>query len=151
MAIKFSTGLKNGVLSGDSLKALMDDGIINFYSGTVPADADAALGSAVLLNTYSEDGAAVTVGTGLDFDTAAVSGALSKDPAQAWEGDAVATGTATFYRFVQQGDSGASSPSEMRIQGTVGGAGADMFVASTSFVSGTTYTIDYYSVAVPNL
>lgn len=151
MAFKFSTGLKNQLLDSLPLLDLLADGIIRVYSGTVPADADAALGSAVLLVTYTDAGAALGAGNGLDMDSPAVSGALSKDPGQTWEGDAVATGTASFFRFVAQDDTGASSTSEVRIQGTVGGAGADMFVQSTSFVDTTTYTIDYFSVAIPNL
>tara|TARA_R110002049_G_scaffold239404_9_gene412596 strand:+ start:2048 stop:2503 length:456 start_codon:yes stop_codon:yes gene_type:complete len=151
MAIRYSTGLKNAILDTGSLKDALDDGVLRFYSGTVPADADAALGSAVLLNEYTDDGQALAGGTGLDFDAAAVGGALGKAPAQTWEGDAVANGDASFFRFVTQADTGAASTTEIRIQGTVGGVGADMFVQSVTFVTSTTYTVDYFSVAIPDL
>ena len=37
MALKTSTGLRNGVLSGGSLKSRLDGGRINIYAGTPPA------------------------------------------------------------------------------------------------------------------
>lgn len=151
MAIRFSTGLKNALLDTSSLDTLLNDGTIRIYSGAVPASADATLASAVLLNQYTDAGAALGAGTGLDFEAAAVAGALGKLTAQVWQGDAVATGTASFFRFVQQADTGGAVPAEIRIQGTVGGVGAELFVASTSFSISTTYTIDYFSIAIPDL
>ena len=151
MAVRFSTGLKNSLLDTSDLKTLLDDGTIRVYSGTVPDDADAALGGATLLCEYTDAGAVLAGGTGLDFDTAAASGALAKAPAQSWEGEAVASGSATFFRFVQQADDGTLSTTQVRIQGTVGGIGADLFVASTTFVNSTTYYIDYFAISVPDL
>lgn len=49
MALKTSTGLRNGVLSGGSLKSRLDGGRINIYAGTPPATADDAVGAATLL------------------------------------------------------------------------------------------------------
>ena len=86
MAISFSTALKNDLLDTGSLKSLFDDGYINVYSGTVPADADAAIGAATLLVTYSDNDQGVGAGQGLDLDTAAADGAISKAPAQVWSG-----------------------------------------------------------------
>ena len=149
MAFIYSTGLKNKLLDTSDLKTLLDDGYIKLYSGAVPADADAALGSATLLNTYSDNGAAPGGGNGLDFDTAASAGSLSKAPAQTWKGTSVAAGTASFFRYIQLADTGASSTTEVRIQGTVGGAGADLFVQSTTIADATEYTVDYFSVAIP--
>jgi hypothetical protein len=150
MAIKFSTGLKDILLGTNSLKTSLDDGYIKVYSGAVPADADAAV-TGTLLVTYSDNGAAPGAGNGLDLAASAASGAISKASAQVWKGTAVATNTATYWRYIRLADTGASSTSEQRMQGTVGGAGADLFVQSTSFVNATEYTIDYFSVAIPNL
>lgn len=149
MAISFSTALKNDLLDTGSLKSLFDDGYINVYSGTVPADADAAIGAATLLVTYSDNDQGVGAGQGLDLDTAAADGAISKAPAQVWSGTAVASGTATFWRYVQSTDTGAATTTELRMQGTVGGAGADLFVQSTAFTSATLYSLDYFSVTIP--
>lgn len=147
MALKFSTGLRNAILDTNDLKSLLDDGYINVYSGTVPADADAALGGATLLNTYSDDDQGSP--NGLDFDASASGGALGKAPAQVWSGTAVASGTASFFRFVKSGDTGNLSTTEYRIQGVVGGAGADLFVQSTTFTSSVLYTLDYFSISIP--
>ena len=149
MAISFSTALKNDLLDTGSLKSLFDDGYIEVYAGTVPADADAAIGAATLLVTYSDNDQGVGAGQGLDLDTAAADGAISKAPAQVWSGTAVASGTATFWRYVQSTDTGAASTTELRMQGTVGGAGADLFVQSTAFTSATLYSLDYFSVTIP--
>lgn len=149
MAFKYSTGFKNGLLGTDDLKTMLDDGYIKIYSGAVPADADASIGAAVLLNTYSDGGAAAGAGNGLDMDTAAAGGAIGKAPAQTWQGTSVAAGEAAFFRYIQLADTGAASTTEVRIQGLVGGAGADMFVTDATIIDATVYTVDYFSIAVP--
>ena len=151
MALNFSTGFKDGLLDTGSLKSMFDDGYIDVYSGTVPADADAAIGGATLLVTYSDNGAAEGAGNGIDLDSAASGGAISKAPAQVWKGTAGNTGTASFFRFRQLSDTGASSTTEIRIQGTVGGGGADLFVTSTTFTSAVAYTLDAFSISIPDL
>ena len=147
MTLKVSTGLRNELLSGDSLKGLLDLGFIKIYAGTVPADADAALGAATLLCTISVN----STGTGISFDTAAAGGTLAKAPAQVWSGVNVAAGTATFYRHVASTDTGAASSTEVRIQGAVAVAGAEMNLSSVALTNGATQTLDYYTVTLPSL
>ena len=149
MAFQFSTGLKDAILDTGSLKAALDDGYIRVYSGAVPAGPDATLGGATLLNTYSDADQGVGAGQGLDFAAEAVAGVLGKAAGQTWSGTAVASGAATFWRWVLAADDGSASSTAVRIQGTIGGAGADLFVQSTSFVAATAYSIDYFSVAIP--
>lgn len=150
MALSFSTGLKNALLDTGDLKTLLDDGLIRIYSGAVPANADAALGAAVLLNEYSDADQGAGAGQGLDFAASASGGAISKAPAQVWSGTSeVAGGVATFFRFVQQADDGTASSTQIRLQGSVGGAGAELFVQSTTFAGSTLYTIDFFSVSIP--
>lgn len=151
MALNFSTGFKNAILDTGSLKATFDDGFITIYAGTIPADADAAIGAATALVTYSDNGAVPALGTGLDLEASAVAGAISKAAAQIWKGTAGSTGTAAFFRYEQLADTGAASTTEIRIQGTVGGGGADLFVTSTTFTSAVEYTLDMFSISVPNL
>jgi hypothetical protein len=146
MALKFSTGFRDGLLDTNDLKTLFDGGFIKVYSGTVPANADAATTGATELVMYTVDDDGTT---GLDLDTAAASGAIAKAPAQTWSGTAGASGTATFWRYEQTGDTGNASTTELRIQGTIGGAGADLFVSSTTFSSATLYTIDFFSLSIP--
>jgi hypothetical protein len=144
MALQFSTQFRNDLLDTGDLSTLFG-GTIKVYAGTVPENADAALGGATLLVEYSLN----DTGADVAMAAAAVGGALGKDGAQTWSGTAVATGTATFFRYEESGDTGGAVTNERRIQGTVGGAGADLFVTSTSFTSGTLYTMDYFSISIP--
>lgn len=157
MALKFSTGFKNKLLdgtagppAGGALKDMFDDGVIEIFSGTPPASPDDAI-TGTLIVTYTDNGAAEAAGTGLDLAASASGGAISKASAQTWKGNAVASLTGTHFRYRQQGDINDASTTDIRIQGTVGGAGADLFVSSTSFTSGLDYTIDLFSIAIPDL
>lgn len=145
MTVKTSTGLRNGMLVTDSFKGIMDGCVLKLYGGTVPADADAAIGGATLLCTITQDATA----TGLLFDTAAVAGVISKDPAQIWRGVNAASGTTTFYRLELVGDAGAASTTAPRVQGTVGTLGADLNLSSVALVASASQTIDFFSMALP--
>lgn len=145
MAIKASTGLRNALLGTGSFKGTMDGGFLDIYAGTVPTDADAAIGSATLLCRISDNG----TGTGLDFAASAAAGVLAKDGSQVWSGTNVATGTATFYRFVASGDTGAASTTEPRLQGTVAVLGADLNLSSVALSSGAPQAIQFFYVALP--
>lgn len=144
MAVKLSTGLRDKLMDTGSLKTIFAAGLIKIYSGAAPADADAAV-TGTLLCTISLTG----TGTGINFDTSAVSGILSKAPAETWSGTNAATGVAAYYRHVAAGDTGALSTTQARIQGTVATVGADLNLSSTSLASGASQTVDYYSVTVP--
>lgn len=146
MTIKTSTGLRNKILDTGSLKSRLALGFIKIYSGAEPATADAAV-TGTLLSTISVSGG----GTGLSLDTTAAAGVLAKSAA-VWSGAIVATGTAGYYRFSAAGDTGASSATEERIQGSVGMAGADLNLSSTALTinaSLSAQTIDYFVVSLP--
>ena len=143
MAFKYSTGFRNAVCDTGSIKGTFDGGFIKVYAaGSVPADADAAHGGTLLV-TYSVNGDGVT---GLALEAAAIDGTITKNLAAAWQGTAVATGTALFFRYERSGDAGGASTTAVRIQGTVGGAGADLFMASTAITAATSYALDYFSL-----
>ncbi len=145
--MKASTGLRNKMLDTSAFRTFMNLGFVKIYSGAVPADADAALGGATLLCTISNN----STGVGLTMAAAAAAGVLSKTVAEVWSGVNAASGTASFYRHVAAGDTGALSTTEARIQGTVGTAGADMNLTSTALVAAATQTIDFYTVTFPTL
>lgn len=147
MTLKVSTGLRNGVLVTGSLKSLLAAGFLKIYAGTEPATADAALGSATLLTTISISSG----GTGINLDTTASGGVVTKAPSETWSGTNAATGTASFFRFVAPGDDGTLSTTQVRMQGTVGLAGADMNLSSVTLTSAATQTIDYFTVSLPTL
>ncbi len=140
--MKLSTGTRNGLLSGGSLKSLLDGGEIRVYAGTVPAGADDAIGGATLLCTIKNGGAGITFAT-------AAGGVMQKASGETWSGVNAATGVATFYRHVLSADDGSASTSAVRVQGTTGVAGADMNLSSVSLTSGATQSLNFYSIAMP--
>lgn len=151
MSLSYSTGFKNKLLDTESLKSIFDDGYIKIYAASAtPADADAALVGETLLCTYSDNNQGVGAGQGLDLEAAAISGAIAKAAGQTWSGTAGATGTALFWRYEQSTDTGGASTTEERIQGTIGGAGADLLVQSLTFTNTTLYTLDFFSLSIPN-
>lgn len=146
MAIKLSTGLRNYIQDTGSLKDALNLSFIKIYSGTPPADANAAIGGGnVLLCTISNNSGA----TGLTMAAAAVDGVLSKNGSEVWSGVNAESGTASFYRHVTSSDDGTSSSTQRRIQGTVGLAGADMNLGSLALTSGQTQPIDFYTLTLP--
>lgn len=148
MALKTSTGLRSKMLGTDGLRTIMNLGFIKIYSGTVPATADAALTGATLLCTISNNSTA----TGITLDPAVpAAGIIGKEPTEVWTGINAASGTATFYRHVAVGDTGALSVLEPRIQGNIATFGAEMNLTSTVLASGATQTLDFYTIAIPTL
>ena len=144
---KFSTGLRNGMLSGLSLKAALNGGSLLLFSGPVPATADAAATGTVLMRlTVGGDGT-----TGLTFGSAA-DGVISKSETEVWATSAVGTsGTISYFRFVSSTDSGGNSTTEARIQGTAGIVGTDLVLTSTEVTAGQPWTLNYFNVALPTL
>ena len=143
MAIKMSTGLRNEMLSGDSLKAIFDAGSeIRIYSGTIPSSADDGIGAATLLCTITNGASGIT------FDAAATGAILQKNPSEVWEGDNVATGAATFYRHVLTADDDALSNTAPRYQGTVAVVGGDMNLTNVNLVNGANQKLDYHAVTI---
>ncbi len=144
---KFSTGLRNGMLSGLSLKAALNGGSLLLFSGPVPPTADAAATGTVLMSlTVGGDGT-----TGLTFGSAA-DGVISKSEAEVWATSAVDTsGTISYFRFVSSTDSGGDSTTEARIQGTAGIVGTDLVLTSTEVTAGRPWTLNYFNVALPTL
>lgn len=140
---KMSTGTCNKLLDTNPLKTIFNLGFIKIYAGTVPATADASIGSATLLCTVSN----ASTATGLTFDTSATGGVIAKNTGEVWSGVNVADGVATFYRLVAAGDDGTTSTTQARVQGTVGTGGTDMVVGNTALVNGATFTVNYFTQA----
>ena len=146
MSVKASTGLRNALLVTGPLRSLFSLGFINLYGGTPPANADDAP-SGTLLCKISNAGSA----TGLTFAATASGGELPKTVSEVWNGICSAGGVCTHYRLVSSSDNGAASATDVRVQGTVGSAGADLVITNATLSSGATQTIDYYSVYLPTV
>ena len=144
---KFSTGLRNAMLTGQSFKVIMDGGLLDIYAGTPPDTADDSVAGAMPILTLSVNG----TGGGLHFAMTAENGALGKDTSELWKGVVQATDTATWFRFVTSGDTGAQSDVEPRIQGTIGVAGTDMLMANTTLTATEEFTLNYFTVVLPTV
>ncbi|MDY0071832.1 MAG: hypothetical protein RBR77_04200 [Thauera sp.] len=128
---QYTTALLNALLQklGEEFS---DNCVLMVFSGPVPATAYAATGSATHLITYSDAG----TGDPLRFDSPA-NAMMAKDPLQTWSGDALASGSGTFFRIVQLGDDGESAVDPdvvLRYQGTIG-------VVNSTWNTNKTYTM----------
>lgn len=138
-----STGLRAYMLNTGSVSAALTGGSIVIYSGTVPANADAALAGNTVLVTITNGGSGIT------FESSLSSGLLVKNSSETWSGTNSNSGTATFYRWIMPGDDGTLSTTQIRAQGTVGVLLAGLLVQNTALVSGQTQTISAYSLGEP--
>jgi hypothetical protein len=152
----FSAGssVKLVTFTGGSFLDLFENGVLGIYSGAQPASADAVENGTLLLLITNASGSfsAGQPANGLNFANPAVVGALSKTGAT-WSGNAVATGTAAWFRFYSNGyNTGADSGlSWARFDGSIGisGSGADLIVATTAITQGAPYTVDAFTMTLP--
>lgn len=144
MSLKMSTKLRDNLLVTGSLKSQLDGGSIKIFSGSAPADADAAQTGTLLCTITVASGS-----TGLSLASSAAGGAISKDTAT-WSGVNVATGTAGYWRWVMPGDIGdANSTTAVRVQGIASTTGSDLILSTVGLINGATQTIDYCTFALP--
>lgn len=145
--MKFSTGLRNHLLVNGSIRGALNAGYIRIYSGTPPPKGDDAIpAGATLLVEATVDG----LGGGLTFEATTTSaGLLQKSSAEVWKGTVLASGLATWFRFVTSTDGGAASTSALRLQGTVSTAGGDMQISDPNLVSGADQKVDFFSIFQP--
>lgn len=113
-------------------------GLLRIYSGTIPADADTALGAQVLLAELTMSDPA--------FGSAADANPGGRATANAITGDtsANATGTASFYRLVD-------STGTVIVQGSVTatGGGGDLTLNSVAIQSGAAVTVTSFTLTMP--
>lgn len=123
----------------DLIDAGAGAGSVVIYSGTEPADADAALsGNTVLAQITLSDPA---FGGATDNTPGAIASAIGLPLSDT---SADATGTATFFRVLD-------SDSNVIMQGdvTATAGGGDMEINSTSIVAGATVRITTFNATMP--
>lgn len=155
MALRLSTAMRVAILgkaTGDnaSFKDLFQDGIIEIYSGSQPADADTAESGTKLLR-ITESGGAFTPGTatnGLEFGDAS-GGSISKAAAETWQGDGITGGTAGYFRFYDNDYDTGAGTDKIRFDGAVATSGAELNLSSTTIVATATTTIDAFTITLP--
>lgn len=118
MAISLAAARKNEML--DAIADNCNSGRLRIYSGSVPANADAALGGATLLAELTMNATAFGAASGGTITANAITADTSADN----------TGTASFFRIFQ------SDGTTVVYQGTVGTSGADLNLNSTTINAG---------------
>ena len=137
------------LLKGGSFRDIMKDGIMDLYSGTIPANADAIETGVKLASITVASGAfsANAPANGLEFGTTA-SGIISKDAA-VWSGVGLATGEAGYFRFYSNAYTTGASSTAIRFDGICAEAsGGDLNMADLTVTLSATKTIDSFSVVL---
>lgn len=148
--LRFSTGLRNGILNATGIKEAMADGVLRIYSGAQPITADSAVSGTLLIEVTVNGGAFAhgSATNGLEFDAPA-DGILSKAVAEAWRGLGLADGVAGWFRFcANPTDAGGASTSLARIDGSVGRSAADLNLSNVNIVTGVPNTIDVFQISM---
>lgn len=132
MTVSLAVLAKN--TEADATARLFDGGQVRVYSGSVPANADAALGGATLLATLTFSNPSGAASSGGVFTASAIA-----------SGTCAATGTASFYRILK------SDGTTVVSQGTVTatGGGGDMTFPTVSFVANATISLSSHTYTRP--
>ena len=149
MAGKTSKALRIAAGSGIGYRAALNaqpsggtgphTAVLKEYSGTVPADADASIGSATLLCTYVNGATGLSLGGAADVGGQIV---MSKSVGETWTGTTVgAGGTPTFWRLTEAADVPTDATATYcRLQGTSGIGGSFDHTVSGAYAIGATNT-----------
>ena len=149
MSVRLSTALRNNLAGSTGFAATFANGVIEIYSGTQPATADAAV-TGTLLGTVTLNSGAFTPGSptnGLTF-AAASGGAVSKTGV--WSFTGAAAGVAGWFRLKgNAADAGALSTVLPRLDGSIATSGADLNLSNITISIGAPNTIDSFTYTQP--
>ena len=148
MALKTTTGLRDSMLDTEDFRTSFQDCQLNIYDGAEPATAGALEVGNILVTIWENN---MGSPNGLDWEVAAVAAVLSKLSSQIWSQAVGMTGVATYYRLVQQSDSGLLDDTELRVQGTVALVGGDLNLSNLTLTAPAVLTIDSFSILLPTL
>jgi len=146
MALRLSTGARNGLLGASGLETLFNGGKIRIYSGAQPASADYAETGSLLVTITTTSGTGAT--SGVVFGTAA-NGVIPKE-ASVWSGVIAAAGNAGWFRLYGTAGTTGSSATEVRMDGNVGVSGSDLVLANPALVLNAILTLDQFSLTQAN-
>jgi len=150
MTVRFSAGLRTGMLNATGLQEMFTNGVLNIYSGVQPSSSnDPAQGT--LLATITESGGAFVPGApgnGLNFDTA-IQGVIAKAVAESWQGTGLVDGLAGWARLSGNNlDTGATSTTLPRIDLAIAQSGGDLNLSNTSIVTGAPTSIGVFQITM---
>jgi hypothetical protein len=139
-ALRHSTGLKNFSLDSGINTAFDTTGIIRIYTGSPPANADAAP-TGTLLGTLTLAAASFGAASGGVITAGAIGSDVSAD----------ATASAGWFRMKLSGDGDGISATEKRMDGTVDTAGnsPDMVIDVTAIQIGGTIACSSLTYTAP--
>lgn len=135
-----TNAVAQGMLNSTGLAEAIDAGtaaVINIYSGSVPANADASIGAATQLAQLTCSGTAFSGFSDTTSAGRATFAAITSDSS------ADATGTASFFRILTQ------NAGTVIAQGTVGTSNADLILNTVSITSGSTVSITSATIDLP--
>lgn len=152
MTVRLSTGLRTALAGTTGFASVFANGVIEIRTGSQPASADDAP-TGTLIGLVTLNSGAFTPGSptnGLTF-AAAAAGAVSKTGVWSFVGiNSVTANTAGYFRFLGNAtDSGASSTTLPRLDGSINTSGADMNLSNISIINGAPVTVDSFTWTQP--
>ncbi len=149
MVMRLSTRLRDNLAGTTGFASTFANGVVEIYTGSQPATADAAV-TGTLLGTVTLNSGAFTPGSptnGLTF-AAASGGAVSKSGV--WSFNGVAAGTAGWFRLKGNAvDAGGVSTVLPRLDGSVAVSGADLNLSNIAITVAAPVTVDTFTVTIP--
>jgi len=135
---------------GGSVSDIFRNGVLDIYSGSQPATADAAETGTKLASITLASGAfsAGVATNGINFDVA-TAGVLAKDASEVWSGVGLAAGTAGWFRLYSNAYGTGLSSSYIRIDGSVATSGGQLNISNTAITVGGTTTVDTAQLTMP--
>lgn len=131
MALSLTSAVGQGMLNGTGLaEAVGASPKIRIYSGTAPADANAALSGNTVLAELPCAATPFSSFTTVGANERATFGAITPD------NSADNTGAATFWRLLD------NAGTTTKMQGSVGTTGADLNLNTTAITAGSTVSIN---------
>lgn len=136
-------------IRGGAFRDIFKNAVLEIYSGTQPANADAAETGTKLLRITVGSGAFVAgaPGNGLQFG-APSAGVIAKN-SDVWSGVGLADGTAGWWRLYDNAYNTGSSSTAIRMDGNCATSGGDLNMASLAVTTSATTTIDSFSITQP--
>lgn len=151
MALRASSGYSSLILGPYAFEEIFHRGCIEVYTGTQPADGNAAP-TGTLLGRITINGAAWSLGNvsqGLVF--LRTGQYISKPLVAQWAMDVIATGNAGWWRLVSQHETGGPSYELPRLDGAISATPdtAEWTVPNTGMAAGSTVPIDSFTLTIP--
>lgn len=147
MAVRLSTGLRNALVGTDGagFGEIMNNGVLDIYTGAQPSSADAVETGTKLCRISSTSGTAAE--DGLKFGTTG-SGVLTIGT-PAWTGVVLVDGVAGWFRFYGSGGVAGTSSTAIRFDGAVGISGSDLDLTHTNLTKDAVLAIKAATIVQP--